>query len=932
MKPLLTLLLVLSLLGNLPGQVPHAFNYQGLARDNVGDPITNQFIGVKVTILTGSASGLTDYQETHNVETNDLGMFSLIVGEGNVVVGLIQDIDWAKDSKFLEIAIDPTGGSTYQVLGTVQLLSVPYALYAESSAGDGDSDPQNELQDLFIEENLLRIEGGNTVDLSMFDTDDQTLSLNNTILSISEGNTVDLSPIGQSESQELQLESNILSITRGTVPVNLAKYLDNTDNQELSLSGTILSIDRGNSLDLSGLSSGEGSTTDELQTLYITGNTLGISSGNEITLPTGAWTENGDLLSYEGNVEINGSTDFNGRFTASGSNNYETFSLRETLLPHTGPHEAILRLYNSSQGDYSEANILFAAGAPDHARAVISGSHDVFEGTYAGKLSLRLRNGDDTYLNALDVATSSASFNVPLYINSNLRVTGDLQVDGTSNLIDGDGDSTNELQTLSIDANFISISDGNEVKLPASEWESSEADLSFNKGKVTISPTTGEKQLVLADVFPPGGKNLEIGDDAYLSDIDVPGVMGIYSLPSPEKGALKLGSGGPVIYGENNKIGINTTTPSSTLEVGGDLEVNGLVRASGSYGYGAFMFNETNLPLTGLHEAVMRIWNSSGDANSQSNLLFATGSPDHARSIISSVHDPLEGEYGGKLDIKVRHGYEDYLNAVEVKTSETKINTPTTTTQDLHVTGDLQVDGSFSLSAFLPAGMIVPFAGDAGVVPEGWLLCDGSEINRTEYSRLFTVIGINYGSGDNSTTFNLPDFRGRFLRGVDHGTGSDPDAVTRTVSGSGGNAGELIGSLQLPATMLPNTHFTSNIAGNHTHSISILDNGGFIRNKNTNTKAHGNLQIELTDTGDVLRLGPEAAPGPGGGYSLVFDGSGHDIRTKFASHSHLYEYYVVDHSHEASATNNGNHSHNINSGGDEETRPVNVYVNYIIKY
>lgn len=72
-------------------------------------------------------------------------------------------------------------------------------------------------------------------------------------------------------------------------------------------------------------------------------------------------------------------------------------------------------------------------------------------------------------------------------------------------------------------------------------------------------------------------------------------------------------------------------------------------------------------------------------------------------------------------------------------------------------------------------GTVLPFAGSAA--PTGWLLCDGATVSRTTYAHLFSVIGTTYGAGDGSTTFNLPDTRGEFVRGLDAGAGRDPGRV-----------------------------------------------------------------------------------------------------------------------------------------------------------
>lgn len=74
-----------------------------------------------------------------------------------------------------------------------------------------------------------------------------------------------------------------------------------------------------------------------------------------------------------------------------------------------------------------------------------------------------------------------------------------------------------------------------------------------------------------------------------------------------------------------------------------------------------------------------------------------------------------------------------------------------------------------SANSATPVGAIRPSAGNKANIPDGWLLCDGSQISRATYAKLFDVLGTAWGVGDGTTTFDLPDFRGKFLRGVDDG-------------------------------------------------------------------------------------------------------------------------------------------------------------------
>jgi microcystin-dependent protein len=84
--------------------------------------------------------------------------------------------------------------------------------------------------------------------------------------------------------------------------------------------------------------------------------------------------------------------------------------------------------------------------------------------------------------------------------------------------------------------------------------------------------------------------------------------------------------------------------------------------------------------------------------------------------------------------------------------------------------------------SYVPAGTVLPFAGDTA--PSGWAICNGDPVSRTDYAELFTAIGELWGVGDGSTTFNLPDMRGQFLRGLDVSGTVDPDGAGRVVGDS----------------------------------------------------------------------------------------------------------------------------------------------------
>ena len=100
-------------------------------------------------------------------------------------------------------------------------------------------------------------------------------------------------------------------------------------------------------------------------------------------------------------------------------------------------------------------------------------------------------------------------------------------------------------------------------------------------------------------------------------------------------------------------------------------------------------------------------------------------------------------------------------------------------------------------NAAMFAGMIAPFAGPVDKIPDGWLLCDGRAVKRSVYLNLFNAIGVCWGEGDGSSTFNIPDLRGMFLRGVSGESGNDEDANSRgMLNSNGGNSGNNVGSYQ----------------------------------------------------------------------------------------------------------------------------------------
>lgn len=188
--------------------------------------------------------------------------------------------------------------------------------------------------------------------------------------------------------------------------------------------------------------------------------------------------------------------------------------------------------------------------------------------------------------------------------------------------------------------------------------------------------------------------------------------------------------------------------------------------------------------------------------------------------------------------------------------------------------GRLTSQGLTAAPVNFPSGTVIPFAGEN--VPTGWALCDGSVISREDFAGLYAAIGDAWGNGDGSTTFHLPDLRGRFLRGTDNSAGRDPNSITRTSSNSGGNSGDAVGSVQ-------------------SHDFSQHDHGG---------GSHQHYTPYFSDNGF-----PDGAADRTNSYYLMHPARGTDYRW---------------------LSNTPNQTV-INNEGGAENRPINANVNYIIK-
>ena len=160
MKKLYTLLgLVITLITF--AQAPQGFNYQATVRNSAGALIINQNVNFQFTIMMNSATSLPLFSETHMAPTDDLGQVNLVIGQGTATVGSFSTINWANGNYYLGIELNT--GNGYVVMGTTQLLSVPYALYA-NSAGNTQTATPNLASVLAVNNNANNLQIKNLAD------------------------------------------------------------------------------------------------------------------------------------------------------------------------------------------------------------------------------------------------------------------------------------------------------------------------------------------------------------------------------------------------------------------------------------------------------------------------------------------------------------------------------------------------------------------------------------------------------------------------------------------------------------------------------------------------------------------------------------------------------------------------------------------------
>jgi microcystin-dependent protein len=240
-----------------------------------------------------------------------------------------------------------------------------------------------------------------------------------------------------------------------------------------------------------------------------------------------------------------------------------------------------------------------------------------------------------------------------------------------------------------------------------------------------------------------------------------------------------------------------------------------------------------------------------------------------------------------------------------------------------------------------PVGVIFPYVGTSA--PTNYLMCNGAQVSRSTYSALFAVIGETYGEGDNSTTFNLPDFRGQFLRGAMNKAAqnfatTDVDTGTEiiTISSHGFNRSGF------PVRFTTSGSLPSGLSVDTTYYIIYVSANTF-KVASSAANALAGTAIDLTSTGSGTHTVSQWIDYDTAGRTAITTGAGSgdalgsiqedDVK----AHTHSFATYQNTNSGNVvaqgnSTTPSGNMFTTNSSSGGHETKPKNVYVNYIIRY
>lgn len=363
----------------IKSQAPQSINYQAIARDGSGNIVTSA-IGIKFQIYQGTLSGLPVYEETQTATPNSAGVFTVHIGKGSASVGTFNGIGWGSGPYFLQVSIDPAGGSSYSIVGASQLVSVPYALFAEKAGNVANYNAGNGIA--ITSGSIINTAPDQTVNISGAGVTgsypNYSISSTSTSYTAGSGITIGAGIITNSApDQTVTLSQGTNVSVNGTYP-----NFTIATNPSLTIAGNSLSISGGNgvlipssgtfvatpntSLTGTGMVSITpiGTNTFNIavpaQTLNLVSNVLSISGGNSVTLPTPPALSAGSGISIISgtinNTSPNQTVTLNSLGSVSVTGTYPNFTIAApmpTVTPNPVIQGAGITSVNSSGSNYT---------------------------------------------------------------------------------------------------------------------------------------------------------------------------------------------------------------------------------------------------------------------------------------------------------------------------------------------------------------------------------------------------------------------------------------------------------------------------------------------------------------------------------------------------------------------------------------------------
>ncbi|MFC2086490.1 hypothetical protein ACFLQ9_02095, partial [Bacteroidota bacterium] len=511
-------------------QVPSGFNYQGIARDAAGNELVNTSLDVKLSIITESMLGATEWQESHSLTTNNFGLYSLIVGEGTTTgggtLGNFSDIQWGDAKHYLKVEIN--FGTGYLDMGTIQLLSVPYSFVSENVVNndDDDADPGNELQIISISNDTIYLSDGGNLKLpasfsgnfndlinvpANLDTDatddfsgDYT-DLSNKPANVSEfANDAGFITSPIDDDADATNELQILSISNDTIYLTnggLVKIPDGFSGSFNDLSDIPANLDTDATDDFSGdytdltnkpanvseftndagfITSpidDDADATNELQVLGISNDTIYLTNGGLVKIPDGFSGSFNDLSDVPANLDTDATDDFSGNYVDLTNKPVNVSEFTNDAVYITSPIDDDADATNELQIlSISNDTIYLSNGG-------LVKIPDGFSGSFNDLTNIPANLDTD--------ATDDFSGDYPDLTNKPTNLSDFTNDTGfITSPIDDDADSTNELQTLSLSNDTIYLTNGEFVKLPADQIDDADANPSNELQAISISNDT----------------------------------------------------------------------------------------------------------------------------------------------------------------------------------------------------------------------------------------------------------------------------------------------------------------------------------------------------------------------------------------------------------------------------------------------------------